>query len=130
VEEIAAVRAERAQKVALWRHQLIREAADPPLTTRRRGPPLRVPAEKLEFGATLKRKAGAHRRADRLRPEPDLGLANTASTWLRHTFREPSVGWIAVRMFWPVADDQGQDHDDRGALPQLRDTVTVQTQPL
>ncbi|SFO73506.1 MULTISPECIES: hypothetical protein [Actinomadura] len=36
-EDEARRRKERAQTVALWRYQLIREAADPELSTKQRG---------------------------------------------------------------------------------------------
>ncbi|WP_327586889.1 DDE-type integrase/transposase/recombinase [Nonomuraea sp. NBC_00507] len=49
-DEEARRRAERAQKVGLWRYQLIREAADPELTTRQRGRLVRALADSTREG--------------------------------------------------------------------------------
>ncbi|MCP2337532.1 DDE-type integrase/transposase/recombinase [Actinomadura rupiterrae] len=49
-EDEARRRAERAQQVALWRYQLIREAADPELTTRQRGRLVRALADQAHEG--------------------------------------------------------------------------------
>ncbi|MEQ4720526.1 DDE-type integrase/transposase/recombinase [Nonomuraea sp. B19D2] len=67
-DEEARRRAERAQKVGLWRYQLIREAADPELTTRQRGRLVRALA-----GSTREGPFG----------EPILVSRGTIDRWIR-----------------------------------------------
>lgn len=81
-DDEARVRADRARKIALWRYQLIREAADPAYSTRQRGRMVRQLAEREHPGpfgtpvrvarATLDRWITAWRRGgfDALVPSP------------------------------------------------------------
>ncbi|MFC4913763.1 hypothetical protein ACFPCY_41215 [Actinomadura gamaensis] len=57
-DEEARRRAERAQQVALWKYQLIREAADPALTTRQRGRLVRQIAGTTHDGPNRPRPEG------------------------------------------------------------------------
>ncbi|MFF4618228.1 DDE-type integrase/transposase/recombinase [Nonomuraea jabiensis] len=68
-DEEARRRAERAQKVALWRYQLIREAADAELSTRQRGRLVRALAERTHEGPF---------------GEPVVVSRNTLDRWIRN----------------------------------------------
>jgi putative transposase len=50
VDDEARRRAQRAEQVALWRYQLIRDAADPELSTRARGRLVRALADTVHEG--------------------------------------------------------------------------------
>ena len=88
-DDEARVRADRARQIALWRYQLIREAADPAYSTRQRGQMVRQLAEREHPGpfgtpvrvarATLDRWITAWRRGgfDALVPSPRQATPRT-----------------------------------------------------
>src|SRR5256884_6372390 len=109
------VRAERARAVALFRYQLVREAADPQLSTRQRGRLVRALAERDQRGPfgvpvrvsrqSLDRWISAWRRGgfDALLPSPRQVAARTpvevlgmATAWKRENPGRPAAQVVRI----------------------------------